>query len=121
MRLTLFASNLGSHIPHSIDLSFWILSWLTCKDMVGTQLFCILLWKFWYGRNQTIFKGVVIDPIALAADAICYVHEFNEANPRRCNQTLLDIIKDVSLAVFDTWVSFESLKSDTTRHNKNGS
>jgi hypothetical protein len=89
MRLTLFASNLGTHIPQCVDLSVWILSWLTCKDMVGTQLFCILLWKFWYGRNQTIFKGVVIDPIALAADAICYVHEFNEANPRRCNQVIL--------------------------------
>ncbi|GAU38301.1 hypothetical protein TSUD_157860 [Trifolium subterraneum] len=89
MRLTLFASNLGSHIPVSVDVSVWILSWLTCKDMIGTQLFCVLLWKFWYGRNQVIFKGVVLDPIALAAEAALYVHEFNEANPRRCSQVVL--------------------------------
>jgi len=55
MRLTLFASQLGSHMPFEVDLHDWILSWLTCQDQLGSQLFCSILWKFWTGRNNVVF------------------------------------------------------------------
>jgi hypothetical protein len=58
MKITLFASHHGSHIPMSVDLHDWILSWLTYQDSLGTQLFCTLLWKFWACENNAIFKGL---------------------------------------------------------------
>jgi exonuclease III/ribonuclease HI len=83
MRLTLFASHLGSHMPFEMDLHDWILSWLTCQDMLGSQLFCTILWKFWTGRNNTVFQGINMDPPRMAEEALNFVAEFNEANPRR--------------------------------------
>lgn len=58
VRLILFASQLGSHIPEAVELNVWIVKWLAYKDMLGTQLFCTLLWKLWFARNQIVFKGV---------------------------------------------------------------
>ncbi|XP_024626573.1 uncharacterized protein [Medicago truncatula] len=85
-KLSLFASHLGSHIPNDIDLHDWILKWLTCKDPWGVQLFCTRLWKFWAGRNATVFKGTPINPVSLENEALGFVIEFNEANPRRCSR-----------------------------------
>jgi ribonuclease HI len=82
-KLTLFASQLGSHIPIDIDLHDWILKWLVCQDPLGVQLFCTLMWKFWDGRNAVVFKGWQMDPTRLALEALNFVHEFNEANPSR--------------------------------------
>lgn len=45
-KMSLFASYLGSHIPGHIDLHAWLLKWFTCKDPLGVQFFCTLLWKF---------------------------------------------------------------------------
>lgn len=83
LKLSLFASHLGSHIPNDIELHDWILKWLTCQDPLGVQLFCTLLWKFWAARNVTVFKGVTLNPTVLANEAMAFVFEFNEANPRR--------------------------------------
>jgi len=83
MKLSMFASHLGSHIPPDVDLHDWILKWLTCQDSLGAHFFCTLLWKFWAGRNAAVFKGSPLDPSLLAADAMNSVHEFNEANRRR--------------------------------------
>lgn len=87
VRLILFASQLGSHIPEAVELNCWILNWLTCKDMLGTQLFCTLLWKLWFARNQCVFKCIVADPVSLANNAMCYVQDYISANPRRQQQS----------------------------------
>lgn len=50
---------------------------------MGVQLFCTLLWKFWAARNAAVFKGVTLNPTVLANEAMTFVFEFNEANPRR--------------------------------------
>ncbi|MCI26385.1 DNA-directed RNA polymerase III subunit RPC6, partial [Trifolium medium] len=83
MKITLFASHLGSHVPLNIDLHDWILKWLTCQDTIGSQLFCTLLWKFWTARNNVVFNGIRLDPIRLAEEAMSFVHEFNAENPTR--------------------------------------
>ncbi|RHN71717.1 putative ribonuclease H-like domain, reverse transcriptase zinc-binding domain-containing protein [Medicago truncatula] len=88
LKLSLFSSHLGSHIPNDIDLHDWILNWLTCQDPFGVQLFCTLLWKFWAGRNAAVFKGVPLNPTVLANETLSFVNEFNEANPRRNTRTV---------------------------------
>lgn len=113
-KLSLFASHLGSHIPGQIDLHDWLLKWLTCKDSLGVQFFCTLLWKFWAARNSSVFKGLPLNPSRLAAEAMSFVHEYNEANPRRCtrraevnsptpsNSTLFSIFVDAGCGTGET-------------------
>jgi ribonuclease HI len=80
LKLVLFASSLGCHPPLNVDLNCWLLEWFTCSDKLGTQLFCTILWKFWFARNQFIFKGFPIDPVRLAQTALQFVQDFNIAN-----------------------------------------
>jgi ribonuclease HI len=80
VKLAFFASALGCHPPLNTDLNCWILEWLTCSDILGAQLFCTILWKFWFHRNQVVFKNSALDPVRLVQDAMQAVHEFNEAN-----------------------------------------
>jgi hypothetical protein len=86
MKLTLFASHLGSHVPLNIDLHDWILKWLTCQDALGSQLFCTILWKFWTARNNVVFNGIRLDPTRLVEEAMSFVQDFNAANPTRRGQ-----------------------------------
>lgn len=62
MKLALFSSQLGTHIPNGLHHHDWILHWLTNSEEIGAQLFVVILWKVWYARNQLIFKNVVLDP-----------------------------------------------------------
>jgi hypothetical protein len=80
VKLDFFASALGCHPPLNTDLNCWILDWLTCSDNLGAQLFCTILWKFWFHRDQVVFKNSSLDPVRLAQDAMQDVHEFKEAN-----------------------------------------
>jgi ribonuclease HI len=68
-------------MPSQIDINDWILSWLTCHDTLGTQLFCTILWKFWAARNNVVFRGDGLEPVRLADSAMSFVREFNETNP----------------------------------------
>jgi hypothetical protein len=102
-KLTLFASHLGSHIPMNIDLHDWMLDWLLCQDPLGVQLFCVLLWKYWAGRNAAVFNGVQLDPTRLALDAMSFVHDFNEANSpkiRRATMAQVPIQQNTVNTVF---------------------
>jgi hypothetical protein len=80
LKLVLFASPLGCHPPLNVDLNCWLLDWLSCSDTISSQLFCTLLWKFWYARNQSIFKGFPVEPLRLAQTALQFVQDFNAAN-----------------------------------------
>lgn len=51
-----FSSPLGGHAPSNLDLNDWFFYWLTCKHKLGSHLFCITLSKFWYAKNQCLFK-----------------------------------------------------------------
>lgn len=88
-KLSLFSSHLGSHIPMGVDLHDWLLKWLTCQDPLGAQFFYTLLWKFWTGRNEVVFKGLPLDPARVAEAAMNFVHEFNAANPKRPRSTIV--------------------------------
>lgn len=79
--MCLFSSSLGILVPDHPNINGWILSWLTCKDKFGAQLFSTLLWKIWFARNQLLFKNVAVDPQRVAADANSFVSEYCLANP----------------------------------------
>jgi ribonuclease HI len=82
-------------MPLQNDLYDWILSWLTCHDTLGTQLFCIILWKFWAARNNVVFRGDRLDPVRLADEAMSFVQEFNEANPSNRGRVSLPLITNM--------------------------
>lgn len=79
MKITLFASQLGTHIPVNVETNSWILHWLNSFD-IYEQLFCVLLWKVWNARNQMVFKNIGPDPIKIAQSAMEYIDEYNLAN-----------------------------------------
>jgi hypothetical protein len=76
-----FASPLGIHVPENIDLKSWILTWLTCEDHFGSQVFCATLWKLWFERNQVVFKQKPFNPLEVARCAADFVADFNQSNP----------------------------------------
>ena len=82
-KLDLFASPLGSHAPFNMDLHSWLLDWLSCADKDGSQLFCTILWKLWYARNQAVFNGATTNPVSLAHRAVHYSQELNAANVKQ--------------------------------------
>lgn len=63
--LTLFASNLSARTPLHVDLNGWLLKWITCENMEGAQLFCVLLWAIWKARSEVVFKNSKPDPLGL--------------------------------------------------------
>lgn len=69
-KLSMFASPLGSHAPINTDMHCWLLEWLTCRIKEGSQLFCVILWKLWYERNQAVFKGDATEPVTIAQSAV---------------------------------------------------
>ncbi|XP_024629499.1 uncharacterized protein [Medicago truncatula] len=78
-----FASPLGFQPPPQTDLNAWLQSWLSAKEPLAVQLFCVCLWKIWFFRNQAIFNQVVFEPRMVAASAHDFVSEFNLGNPTR--------------------------------------
>jgi hypothetical protein len=61
-----FASPLGILPPTQMDLNVWILNWLSSKEPLAMQLFCVSLWKLWSFRNQVIFKQEAFDLVVVA-------------------------------------------------------
>jgi len=78
-KLVWFSSSLGFHVPLHSSLS----SWLGKKDKLGSQLFCTILWKMWFYRNQTVFKLVNTFPPDVATAAIDFVVDFNQTVPAK--------------------------------------
>jgi hypothetical protein len=81
VRAVWFASPLGIHVPENIDLKSWILTWLTCEEHFGSQVFCATLWKLWFERNQVVFKHKPFNPLEVARCAADFVADFNQSNP----------------------------------------
>jgi len=85
-KLTWFSSSLGLHVPQNSSLNNWLLCWLKRKDTLGTQLFCSILWKLWFFRNQVVFKQLSPSPPDIAIAALNFVDEFNRTVPRQKKQ-----------------------------------
>lgn len=83
-----FLSPLGARPPPDSDSIMWLLFWLESKEVLASQLFCTLLWKIWFFRNQTIFKFLPFDPLAVVASANSFVFEFNSAQPKSASNRL---------------------------------
>jgi hypothetical protein len=75
-----FPSPHGILPPTQMDLNVWILNWLSSKEPLAVQLFCVSLWKIWFFRNQVIFNQAVFDLVVVASGAHGFVEEFNLAN-----------------------------------------
>jgi len=61
---------------------------LESKEVLASQLFCTLLWKIWFFRNQTIFKLLAFDPLTVVSSAQSFANEFNSAQPQTASQSI---------------------------------
>jgi hypothetical protein len=82
-KLVWFSSSLGIHVPLHSSLTSWLLNWLEKKDKLGSQLFCTILWKMWFYRNQMVFRMVNTFPPAVATAALDFVVDFNQTVPAK--------------------------------------
>ncbi|KAK2447871.1 putative mitochondrial protein [Trifolium repens] len=89
-QLTWFSSQLGAHVPQSMPIHLWLLQGLTCDDTRGAQLFCVLMWKIWNARNNLIFNNKIVDPIAIAHDAMSFVNELSPHSHDNIDTPMLD-------------------------------
>jgi len=96
-KLAMFASPLGSHAPFNMGLHSWLLDWLSCADKDDSQLFCTILWKLWYARNQAVFNGATTDPVNLAHTAVQFIQEFNATNVKQRHQPPLQRRESVGM------------------------
>ncbi|XP_045789429.1 uncharacterized protein LOC123884387 [Trifolium pratense] len=87
-QLTWFASQLGARVPQSMPVHIWLLQGLTCDDTRGAQLFCVLMWKIWNARNNLVFNNKLVDPIAIAHEAMYFMQELSPS-PHENNATLM--------------------------------
>lgn len=53
------------------------------KDTLGAQIFCSIMWKLLYARNQIIFNQANPFPPEIANAARDFVVDFNEAVPKK--------------------------------------
>lgn len=85
MKLFLFSSQLGTHIPNNLHYHSWLLHWLAGPEPLGAQIFAVTLWKVWQARNQFVFKNIQPNPLHIAEAVREFVSEFNIANPPNQN------------------------------------
>lgn len=78
-----FSSSLGVHVPLDSTLNQWLHKWLMGKDTLGAQIFCSIMWKLLYARNQIIFNQANPFPPEIANAARDFVVDFNEAVPKK--------------------------------------
>lgn len=100
-----FASPLGIHVLENADLKAWVLKWLTCKEQLGSQIFCSTLWKLWQERNQVVFQQKPLNPMKVAKCAADFVTEFNQANPKRQSTRRLQQHQDRSIVDTDVCIA----------------
>jgi hypothetical protein len=46
-------------------------------------MFCTIMWKIWFARNQNVFKQLNVIPHIIAAEAMEFVSEYNKALPKK--------------------------------------
>jgi ribonuclease HI len=73
-----------------MPIHLWLLQGLTCDDTRGAQLFCVLMWKIWNARNNLIFNNKIVDPIAIAHDAMSFVNELSSHSHNNIDTPMLD-------------------------------
>jgi len=83
-----FLSPLGARPPPDSDSINWLQTWLESKEVLASQLFCTLLWKIWFFRNQTIFKLLAFDPLTVVSSAQSFVNEFNSVQPQTARKSI---------------------------------
>lgn len=80
MKVALFSSQLGIHMPHNMHYHTWLLHRLTGLKSLGAQIFAVTLWKVSYARNQLVFINEKPNPIHIVESVWSLVFEFNAAN-----------------------------------------
>ncbi|KEH40735.1 hypothetical protein MTR_1g033950 [Medicago truncatula] len=89
-RVVWFSSSLGVHVPLDSTLNQWLHKWLMGKDTLGAQIFCSIMWKLLYARNQIIFNQANPFPPEIANAARDFVVDFNEAVPKKTKSCFSD-------------------------------
>ncbi|CAI8604718.1 unnamed protein product [Vicia faba] len=79
-RQALFSSVINYRTPSSMELGEWIMSLLDCKDLLCSQLLCVIVQKVWHAGNLMIYQRKVIFLQRVAANALFAVEEYNLRN-----------------------------------------
>lgn len=99
MKLSLFSSQPGTHIPNNLHYHSWLLHWLVGPEPLGAQIFVVTLWKVWQSRNQIVFKNIQPNPLHIAEAVREFVAEFNIANsPNQNGNSFHDNVANAPLS-----------------------
>lgn len=82
-KLVWFASPLGLRIHDTSNIEFWLEKVLNDGNSLGTQLFCVTLWKIWNTRDWVLFNDEKFVPPKVALDVRDWVYEYNKSNPEK--------------------------------------
>jgi len=67
-----FTSPLGLHDPTQVNLSQWMMKWLSNFNAQATQLFSLSLWTIWKMRNDAVFNKRPLNVVCAAQKCFCY-------------------------------------------------
>ncbi|XP_058757306.1 uncharacterized protein LOC131630543 [Vicia villosa] len=75
-----FSSVLSYRTPKNIEFNDWLLSILSCGDVLSLQLLCTLVYKIWLSRNLKLYQMKDSLPVTVAKEAVDSMVEFNNWN-----------------------------------------
>ncbi|XP_058725683.1 uncharacterized protein LOC131596977 [Vicia villosa] len=94
-RMVWFLSPLGLRIDANASTDSWLEKVLCDGDVLGSQIFCVTLWKIWHHRNMVIFNNGRFDPQLVAEEAKDWVLDFNKSNPvQKPSRSQQDLVKE---------------------------
>ncbi|XP_058741777.1 uncharacterized protein LOC131614170 [Vicia villosa] len=76
-----FVSPLGLRIDVNSCVDYWMEKVLCDGDVLGSQFFCVILWKIWHHRNLVVFNNSRFSPQLVAEEAKDWVLDFNKSAP----------------------------------------
>lgn len=100
-----FTSLLGLHVPTQVNLSQWMMKWLSNSNAQATQLFSLSLWTIWKMRNDAVFNKRPRNVVCAAQNVSAMADGFNLA----CNLFFeSDGMHETRNVVIDTWLPVQA-------------
>ncbi|XP_058783927.1 uncharacterized protein LOC131658676 [Vicia villosa] len=94
--LLFFSSVMCYRTPVDLDFNDWLLSILSCGDVLSSQIICNIVYKIWLGRNQKLYQAKDSSPIKVAEEALESVMDFNKWNFFKKGEERLRLASDTS-------------------------
>ncbi|XP_058746011.1 uncharacterized protein LOC131618872 [Vicia villosa] len=93
---TLLSSVLCYRTPSDLHFNDWLLSILSCGDVMSSQIIYNTVYKIWLGRNQKLYQAKDSSPIKVAEEASKSVMDFNKWNFVKKGEQRLRLASDTS-------------------------